>query len=163
MNLNTTFRASNLFGQAIISANAVAMSMKNQGAAPDSIKDAIFSDVLDSVSNNTVGHLFYAAGILIPTANLASLSDSANLLDGIVDALSKIVANDVIRFCAINTAVIKEATKAEGITEVRTDTKRKDATVTKMEPISDALRDELSGANVEAGADDNDCGDACKI
>jgi hypothetical protein len=164
MNLNMTFRASNLFPKSITTANTVAMQLKNKDASPDEIKGAIYESVLLSISEETVSDLFYAASKLLPTANMASLTGGENLIDSIVVSMAKIVTNDVIRFCGINTAVVKEVTKVAGFTEVRDKKKRPDATLARPDDISDELRDELSGANVKAGKPgDDDCGDACKL
>jgi hypothetical protein len=163
MNLHATFRASNLFGSAINSAVVLATQMKNKDINPEEIKAAIFEDVFASITNESTSHLFYAASKLMPTANLSGLPGAANLLDGIANAMTQIVTNDVIRFCGINCATIKELPNVKGVVDVREKKQRAMVKPADNMVISDELRDEMSGANITPGEADNDCGDACKI
>lgn len=168
---SNTLRGMNFFAGIYSQCIAIATQMKNNKSATPEIEMALDDFTVELLRKETTQSLFYAAGHLLSDRNLSELNKgdgrAQSLQDSLIIALSKIIINDVLGF----THVVVDANDDSAVTEGSTiehrftliDKRYNKPAKKEFIEISDELRDEMSGANVEPGVGDNDCGDSCRI
>lgn len=140
-----------------------AQSAKNADTPIITAQDDIFEKATNEIAKVDTKSVFYAAQKLIPTAELKPINGAKSLLDQIIYALATQLTNDVISFVGFVSASLPEVNCDDSVFSYRDKADRYTPVTKKIEPISDELRDELSGANVKPGEGDDDCGDTCKV
>jgi hypothetical protein len=168
--MKTIIRTMNFFAGINSRAIALATKLKNESDT-DVITASVGLEVRefieDALRKEKTDALFYAAGKLLNASSIKMVSNTdgrANTLqDAILLEFACLMTNDVMTFVyqSDDDAMVESPIEEHAFTLV--DKRAAKSVAADVDAISDELRDELSGANVEAGAGDNDCGDACKI
>ena len=159
----TTIRALSLFPGIVSVLITEAKSLKNQDTPIIEAQDAIFESAVSKISNIDTKSVFYAMQKLAATTDITPINGAKSLLDQMIYTLATQVTNDVIRFVGYVSADLPEPSCENSIFSYKEKASRTYAKPINETPISDELRDQLSGANIVPGEGDNDCGDACKI
>ena len=162
-NFSQSLRANNLFAGIISQAIAQIKRRDNAGdSTPIEIQTQVETFVQQAIANEPGSQVFYAAQKLIPTLTV-NVGGATSILDAMIIAMARMITNDTLAFCGIEVAPLPEFGTDNSVYAPRTERQKPTTAGAHDGDISDAMRDELSGANVVAGAGDNDCGDACKI
>lgn len=159
---NSPLRFNNQFPGIYSKLIAAGQSMKNGGVFQSAITPNLEIEAQNLLRKEPSESLFAAAAKPEFAVMSAKFSDALSLQDVIINTASAILANDTAAFLNISDEWnVKENGRDSYSTY--TPTKAFRAKCGDGDNISDELRDELSGANVDASMADNDCGDSCKV
>lgn len=164
-NFNTQFRTYSLFPNVISQSITIGKSSLNSNDEKNQVADKIHAFAILSLSKESTPQIFKAACALCPTVN-ASDENGSSILDIMINELSKIITNDTLSFIGLEEMHLSESKNNSSTYEFRAKkekVKLEQADV--KDEITDEMRDELSGANIDLTDTSgiNDCGDTCKI
>lgn len=165
MNFNAKLSANTTFPGLTSMLIASAMGLKNKGITDKSITDSLLMEAQDALQLQETGYLFNASAKLIPIMAIDN-EQGKSLLDVIIVSLSTIIVNDVIKFTGAGSLLKEPENCANSKFKIKDKKTRRINTAIAIDQstMTDAQRDELSGAGVVAGEGDNDCsGGSCLI
>jgi hypothetical protein len=144
---------------------AFAQEQKNNGVFQSAITPNLELEAQALLRKEPTEKLFLVAAKTDLSLHSVSFSDALSIQDVLINTVAAILANDVADFSGLDVQwkvkenaidSYSERVSAKGIRLPRGD----------GDNISDAQRDALSGADIDLTqirADDNDCGDSCKV
>ena len=157
-----TLRFNNQFSGVYSKLIAVGQGMKNNGVFASAITPNLEIEAQTLLRKEPTENLFAAAAKPELAVMSVKFSDALSLQDVIINTAAAILANDTAAFLKISDEWNVKENRRDSYSAY-TPTKAFRAKYGDGDDISDEMRDELSGANVDASMADNDCGDSCKV